>query len=405
MGAIKKKLRGASLKRAFILYFVVCLLIAVVLSAASSGLCQLGQSLLYKKYQAQYHAEIGQQGQVFLEDGSLDGKLQIYTRDIRSFYTDFEKGLDRALDILSIALVPVWFAVCIGATGALFYRRKLQTPLAILDAAADNIAENNLDFTVSYDKSDEMGRLCRSFEKMRAALQENHLEMWRQLEERKRLNAAFSHDLRTPLTVLKGQTEMLLKYIPDGRMPTQKVVSAVGAMKAHVDRLESYVATMSSLQKLEDIAVDKQQVTLEEVKERIADSCGPLCQGKELVLETAGSQGDTLSLDLQVVLQVAENLVANAARYACSRVAVRLESAQCFSITVADDGPGFGKEAMEKATAPFYRAENTPGGQHFGMGLHICRVLCEKHGGFLRLSNGGGDGGDGAGGAVVRAVF
>ena len=103
-------------------------------------------------------------------------------------------------------------------------------------------------------------------------------------------------------------------------------------------------------------------------------------------------------LDLPVVLQVAENLIANAARYAHSRVTVTLACAPCFSITVADDGPGFGKEAMEKATAPFYRAEDTPGGQHFGMGLHICRVLCEKHGGFLRLSNGGG-------GAVVRAVF
>lgn len=407
MGAIKKRMRGSSLKRSFILYFVACLLVAIVLSLISLGLCQFGQSMIYKKYKAQYDVEAGQ-GQVFFEDGKVDGSLRIYTWDIRSHYTDFEDGLDKALDILSVALVPVWFAICIGATGALFYKRKLQPPLAILDAAADNITENNLDFTVSYHKNDEMGKLCRSFEKMRAALQENHLEMWRQLEERRRLNAAFSHDLRTPLTVLKGQTEMLLKYVPDGRMQTEKIVAVAATMKGHVSRLESYVGTMSSLQKFEDIAVNKSQVSLEEVKKQIADSCGPLCREKALELGTNGPATETLLLDLPIVLQVTENLVANAARYARSRIAVVLECTPCFSVTVSDDGPGFDKQAIEKATAPFYRAEDAPGGQHFGMGLHICQVLCEKHGGFLRLSNGGSGGEDDSsdgGGAVVRAVF
>lgn len=86
---------------------------------------------------------------------------------------------------------------------------------------AGKIAENNLDFKIIYDKEDELGKLCVSFEKMRQALQESNEEMWRQMEERKRLNAAFAHDLRTPLTVLKGQSELLRNMQP--KMTAEKV--------------------------------------------------------------------------------------------------------------------------------------------------------------------------------------
>lgn len=87
---------------------------------------------------------------------------------------------------------------------ALFFTEaKLETPLCILTTSANRIAENDLDFSIVYDKDDEMGLLCKAFEKMRSALESNNREMWRQMNERKKLNAAFSHDLRTPLTVTK----------------------------------------------------------------------------------------------------------------------------------------------------------------------------------------------------------
>ena len=71
------------------------------------------------------------------------------------------------------------------------------------------ISNNNLDFSIKYDSKDELGELCSSFETMRFTLANNFSEMWRQMEERKQLNAAFAHDLRTPLTVLKGYNEIL----------------------------------------------------------------------------------------------------------------------------------------------------------------------------------------------------
>ena len=93
---------------------------------------------------------------------------------------------------------------CIIAAALLFYRNKLKKPLAELMAASEKISNNDLDFSIEYDSKDELGQLCTSFEIMRTALANNFTEMWRQVEERKQLNAAFAHDLRTPLTVLKG---------------------------------------------------------------------------------------------------------------------------------------------------------------------------------------------------------
>ena len=81
----------------------------------------------------------------------------------------------------------------------------------LLTTSANRIAENDLDFSIVYDRNDEMGLLCKAFEKMRSALESNNREMWRQMNERQKLNAAFSHDLRTPLSVLKGYVEYLIR--------------------------------------------------------------------------------------------------------------------------------------------------------------------------------------------------
>ena len=120
-------------------------------------------------------------------------------------------------------------------------------------------------------------------------------------------------------------------------------------------------------------------------------------------------------------MRVCDNLISNAARYAASRVTVVLSDENSFSVTVTDDGAGFSKEALERAANPFYRAKQSSGKdekeasvnkpaetsghkvekemtEHMGMGLYICKVLCEKHGGYLHLSNG-------KKGARVRAGF
>ena len=272
----------------------------------------------------------------------------------------------------------------------------MQKPLAILDHAAGQIADNNLDFKIVYDKEDEMGKLCSSFEKMRQALQESNEEMWRQMEERKRLNAAFSHDLRTPLTVLKGQSELLRQYAP--KMTAEKVSDTSEMMHQHIVRLEEYVQTMGELQRLEDIEIVRQSITLEALCKQLEETGEAVRNGKGFSHEVIGDRDSYLNIDAAIVMRVYENLLANAVRFTKEKIKVSAESQDGYLyLTVSDDGAGFIKKDLENATKPFYKTVRETDNEHFGMGLNICKVLCEKHGGYIRLSN--------RNGAVVTTVF
>lgn len=376
------------------------------------------------------------QDQLILNFAEIDEKIyyeKLYTRtgenvtlsSMASIY-DWEDGFyEELFQVASIGQVVLgipWTIACLLIPGTLFYRRHLKKPLQLLINGAQQIGENNLDFSLYYEETDEMGQLCNAFEKMRLSLQENNLQMWRQIEERKRLNAAFAHDLRTPLTVLKGQADMLLRFVPEQKMPEEKIVAAAATMKRHIGRLEEYVQTMNHLQRLEDIEVRKEEISADEFVMRLLESGQAICgESAEFQLDASHMKGSKQLLDMQVAMRVCDNLISNAARYAARRVTAVLSDENGFSVTVTDDGAGFSKEALERAANPFYRAKQSSGKdekeasvnkpaetsghkgekemtEHMGMGLYICKVLCEKHGGYLHLSNG-------KKGARVRAGF
>lgn len=403
MGKMKDFLQNKSIKKTFVAYMFVCILSALLLSLLFSGVCQFGQSVICRRKLLEYE-NAGYRTEInFYEKadeeirGSLNAiELSYYTEGIFAFLTPFEESIYNILGIMSVVFYPIWFGICIWITSVLFYKRQIQKPLEILDKAADNIADNNLDFKIVYDKQNELGKLCSSFEKMRAALQDNNMEMWRQLEERRRLNTAFAHDLRTPLTVLKGQSEMLIKYVP--QMPVEKVISTAEMMQRHIARLEAYVDTMNDLQRLEDIEVDKKAIAVSDVIEQMHSTGISVCQGKKFVFNTSLSEFNEVYLDFAIVMRVYENLLSNACRFAENKITVCIEMKNDhFRITVSDDGSGFSSRDISNATKPFYKTANETDHKHFGMGLNICKILCEKHGGNLELKN--------EGGASVLAVF
>ena len=176
---------------------------------------------------------------------AFDTETMTFQVVVTPVYNNADRFLYVAAAVAQLLLVPVCYGGAAILCAIWFYRRKLKQPLQILDNASARIAADQLDFTVAYDSKDEMGRLCTSFEKMRSALWENQRTMWRQMEERSRLNAAFSHDMRTPLTVLKGHTGMLLSALPKGAVTRDEVMEEIGTMAHHIDRLENYVDAMT----------------------------------------------------------------------------------------------------------------------------------------------------------------
>ena len=101
---------------------------------------------------------------------------------------EFYENLDNTAAIL-------WYSVCLCLASLVFYLWKLKRPLGILNRAAGKISGNDLDFKIDYAGRDELGRLCQAFESMRQELEQNNRKLWNSMEERKRLNAAFAHDL------------------------------------------------------------------------------------------------------------------------------------------------------------------------------------------------------------------
>lgn len=189
-----------------------------------------------------------------------------------------------------------------------YYRLRLKKPLHILTDAAVRIANNDLDFVISYDKDDELGQLCDAFEKMRSCLEENNRETWRQMEARKRLNASFSHDLRTPLTVLEGHLDILQKYALNGSLEQADIEEIYSVMNIQLRRMSRYVSCMSELQRLEDIPIAPRQISTEELIKALKNIADIICATKQLSFVNE-IKVDTVIVDLEIVLQVFENLL------------------------------------------------------------------------------------------------
>lgn len=294
------------------------------------------------------------------------------------------------LSVLQIVLPILLFVTAMVVTASLFYRLKLKEPLEILTKSANRIMENNLDFTIEAGGDDELGQLCSAFETMRQSLLDNNQELWRQAEERRRLNAAFSHDLRNPITVLKGSVKMARYGVEKGiveNRATELLMENLSRMENYTGRIERYVEIMSSVGRLEEVAVERMSVDWNTLTGELENAMKFIAAdgGRQFSFSSTGD-GVTVLVDKNILFQIAENLVSNGVRYARRQVSVRLSSAGgVLSLEVADDGPGFPDQLLKTRVKPFQKGNEEP--EHFGMGLYICELLCRKHGGSLKIQN------------------
>lgn len=282
-----------------------------------------------------------------------------------------------------------WCIISIIIGGVLFYFGKLKKPIKLLINASENIYDDNLDFIIDYSGKDELGQLCSSFEKMRLSVQDNNRTMWRMIEEKRRLNNSFSHELRTPLTVMRGNVELLQKVYTRSDVSEDKKVTLLKIVSKNIERIENYVYSMGTMSKLEDQPIQPKCTDIGELSGQLEKSLEILCQGNGLVsnFEAETESGD-INVDVNIIMQVFENIVSNAVRYAVKSIDVFYRvSADYLTISVSDDGTGFSEEELKTATAPYYTGNQNDNELHFGLGLYLCKILCEKHKGALNITN------------------
>ncbi len=381
----KMKLKNLNLVPSYILLAVAFLIAAMFLADFEREYIEDIKMEVVKKYTDQVDS--------YNDYKVWDKQGNVYT------LTESDSNKIRRLNFFYYIFPHMTYICSTMIASLVYYQIKLRKPLRILSDATIRIAENDLDFTVSYERDDEMGRLCEAFEMMRSSLEESNLEIWRQMEDRKRLNASFSHDLRTPLTVLEGHMEMLQKYSSSGVLSEEDIREIYSVMDMQLKRMSRYVSSMSVLQRLEDIPIEPKQIATEELIKALRNAAEIICTSKKLSF-TNEIKKDEVKVDMEIVLQVCENLLANAMRYAKSSVEVVCRNKpNSIMISIADDGKGFDEKAIKIATDPFYTTEKKSEGEHFGLGLNICKILCQRHGGSIALKNRKG------GGACVTVTF
>lgn len=368
---LRAKVVAMPLKRALMVYTIQAVLLAIGFSLLSIGIFHSLQEDIYSRVY------------VSLDHELYNGSLSVYGYFSQSdmWWWNFYSNCTLITPVVCSLLTLSW-----GVRK--FYKRKLKLPLEILTDSTRRIAQNDLDFRVCYPISDEMGALCSAFESMRVALEQNNRQMWRMNEERKRLNAAFAHDLRTPIIVLKGYLELLTAYAPGEQVDKQKLSGILATLNQQAVRIEGYVEAMSTVQKLEDISLSPKNIRANELFGHLAEEASLLCSqaGKTMRLSLDKSP-ILVPLDSALITRVMENLMSNALRYAQTTVYFEAAADRTgISLILSDDGRGFSPEELKKAASPFYKDAETTS-EHFGMGLNICKVLCERHNGSLTLSN------------------
>ena len=381
------KLRNLSIRKSVILYIFISLLVSLLLWIAAYGAAAFG-------VQVQSAKEISD-GSVYY-DGNLPAKPDLYIRSGQGRF------LLELCDFILVYGFLVFSVPGIVIAVLLFYRNKIQKPLQELKAASRQIEENNLDFHINYENHDELGQLCAEFEKMRTELESNNRKMWRMVEAEKMLRAAIAHDIRTPLATLRGYQEMMLEFLPGSALSQEKIEEMLREGMEQIDRMNRFVETMRVLSGLESREAVWEQTSLKQLETKIRMSAGVLEAeyGRNVTFIPVCADKD-FQADAGFVLEVAENLISNALRFANENVSVRffLEGHR-MTLEVADDGKGYPQgfslpEDIHQARGGHQQTDL----QHLGIGLYISRICCEKHGGKLTVEN------RSEGGGMARATF
>lgn len=397
-GVSMDKIKNLSLRKTIVLYTGTALIISFLFSAlVIHGADKMQQGIWWKYINQEKYFQA-------IEGEKEEGEIPSYTVEIARPSLDEMTGTDRRLSELcdfldTYAVLVISFPGCMAAI-FLFYKNKLKSPMEELKQASRRIGENDLDFHITYENRDEMGELCREFEHMREQLSENNLRLWRNIEEERILKSSIAHDIRSPLSVLKGYQEMIREYLSDENADMKKVVQMVQESEKQIRRMDTFVEMMRKLSGLDKRALKCEKITGEELRKEIQTETDILKKQSEKVCRLVVDEikGDFYG-DKEVILEVMENLLSNALRYAKEMIEIHLSvTEEKVRICVQDDGTGFGKE-KDRLTEPFYQQNIKDSLKHTGLGMYISRLYCEKHGGGLLLEN------KKEGGACVQAIF
>ena len=288
-------------------------------------------------------------------------------------------------DLFFTALVILIFtSVSIG----LWIYRSVAAPLVKLRKATQNIKEGNLDFVLEVDGTDEFAELCRDFEEMRRRLKESAEEKVLLDKENKELISNISHDLKTPITAVKGYVEGIMDGVADTPEKMDRYVRTIYNKTNEMDNLINELTFYSK--------IDTNRIPYTFSKLNVDDYFSDCAEEVGLELETRGIQlyyanyveKDVLVIaDGEQIRRVIHNIISNAIKYMDKPkgvIQIRVKDVGDFiQVEIEDNGKGIASKDLTYIFDRFYRTDvsrnSSKGGS--GIGLSIVRKILEDHGG------------------------
>ena len=286
--------------------------------------------------------------------------------------------------ILTATIILVFTALSVG----LWIYRSIAVPLVKLKKATKNIKEGNLDFVLEVEGNDEFSQLCQDFEEMRKRLKESTEEKILMDKENKELISNISHDLKTPITAVKGYVEGIMDGVADTPEKMDRYVRTIYNKTNEMDHLINELTFYSK--------IDTNRIPYTFSKLNVEDYFSDCAEELGLEMETRGIElvyANYVEKDVQVIAdgeqirRVIHNIVSNAIKYMEKPrgiIQLRVKDVGDFiQVEIEDNGKGIAAKDLPYIFDRFYRTDvsrnSSKGGS--GIGLSIVKKIMEDHGG------------------------
>lgn len=272
--------------------------------------------------------------------------------------------------------------------------KNINKPLKELIEASKKIKENDLDFTLNYSYDNELGSVIDSFEEMRKQLKITLKNQWNVEEEKRDMISSLSHDLRSPLTLIKGNAQLL----EDGAYKNEeRLLKYLNIINKSTDRAILLVEDLNTLNKLENphFKLNLKKVNLKDFLKSKIDEYRILGDQNniEINLKTENISKDfSYNFDKFNISRVLDNIFMNSLRYTKEGGNITLKvliKENKLNFIIYDEGKGFTKEDLNLALNKFYRGDKSrqKNSGNSGLGLYICKIIIEKHKGKIHIYN------------------
>lgn len=268
--------------------------------------------------------------------------------------------------------------------------RSMITPIKRLQTAAENIKEGNLDFEMDISGDDEIGELCVSFEQMRQRLKDNAEEKLNTERENKALISNIAHDLKTPITAVKGYAEGIIDGVANTPEKVDKYVRTIYNKANEMDTLINELTLYSK--------IDTNRIPYNFAKINVAEYFGDCVEEIGLDLESKGiglsyynyaEASAVVIADPEQLRRVVNNIIGNSVKYMNKQqgfIQIRIKDVGDFiQVELEDNGRGIAQRDLPYIFDRFYRTDasrnSATGGS--GIGLSIVKKIVEDHGGKI----------------------